>query len=432
MLGSSNVSSLQRFLSPTLTFGVAMALAGSACGPADPQPRAEPSSTTVTTAAPTTTTSLAPTSTPTDVLCGTELPVFPTESLVGDMLVDIEGTEGPAEGADPTLANQVVRHWAGDVGITIEIRWPAGPGPLVDSPIVLTQLVDTGSPTPCDVVRVSGYGDEAPLSDVFGRFVDSLDGIDAKPAFLQEQADMITPADAAEPGDCAEPALTTLDANGNPENDAAGDLLVRYANDRTKGSGYEACFTVAGLRQLDALASADGDPDIVRPASTVDLHAEALATYLDANPLRVVRESFEIVAVPTVGGHRLLFGGLTTGPDSNVGEEEAIAFIDEFLLLLADGDHEAAAGYLSNEGVGADVLAAMPTFEDEPAEALRRYCRDALCDVAYKINDTVDFDANSRTIDVTFFGEDDTLEEPMVVGVFEGQLTLLTPPPTTP
>ncbi|MEZ5227690.1 MAG: hypothetical protein R2710_13760 [Acidimicrobiales bacterium] len=399
------------------------------CGPSDPQPRAEPTSSTTSAPSSTTTASLAPTSTPDDVLCGTELPVFPTTSITGDTVVDTEGLDGPADGADPALENQLVRHWDGDAGTTIEIRWPAGPGPDTESSVELTQLIDTASPSPCDVVRVSGYGQQDRLNDIFGVFVDSLDGSDAKPAFIQQQQELVTPAVADEPGDCDEPVITSLDADGLPEADAVVTLLGRYANDRTNGHGYESCFTVAGLRELEIQLERDGAPDIVRPAESFGFEAEALATYLDADPLRIVRETLRVTTIPVDGGVRLLFSALTTGPDSNVGEEEAIAFIDEFLILLGDGDYDSAAGYLVNEGVSDAVLEAMPTFEDEPGEALRRYCRDAYCDVTYKINESIDFDAVSRDIDVTFFGDDDTVEAVMVVGAFEGQLVLLTPPP---
>ncbi len=407
----------------------AIALVGVACGPSDPQPRAEPTSTTTTTAQSTTTVSLAPTSIGDAVLCGTELPLFPTQSITGGPVVDTEGAPGPADGADPALEDQIVRHWVGDDGISIEIRWPAGPGPDVESPIVLTQLVEAGAPAPCDVVRVSGYGDEGPLNDLFGIFVDSLDGIDARPAFLQTEAERLTPAEAAEPGDCEEPVLTTLDEFGNPEPAATQDLLERYATDRTNGSGYESCFTIAGLRELETLLEIDGAPDIVRPAASADFTADALATYLDADPLRVIRESLRVIAVPVDGAHRLLFSGLSTGPDSNVGEDEAIAFIDDFLTLLADRDYETAADYLVNEGVSDEVLEAMPTYEEEPVEALRRFCRQAYCDATYKISATLDFDASTRQIDVAFFTDDATIEYPMTVGAFEGQLVLLTPPP---
>lgn len=410
--------------------GVLLTLGAAACGPSDPQPRADGSSTTTASSLPasTTTVSLAPTSTPEDILCGEELPVFPTISIVDSPTVDTEGISGPSEGADPALNNQVVRHWDGDSGISVEVRWPAGPGPIVDSPIVLTQLVETGSPSPCDVVRVSGYGDEAPLGDVFELFVESLDGIGAKPAFAQDQLDRITPAQAADAGACDNPVITTLE-DGSPNLTAVDELLENYAEDRTNGFGYEACFTVAGLNELEILLADDGYPDIVRPSAAYPDSAEALATYLDADPLRVVRESLELVELPEGDAVRLLFGGLTTGPDSNVGEREAVAFIDEFLILLADGDYEAAAGYLSNEGTSQDILDAMPTFEDEPAEALRRYCRSAICASTYKISDTIEFDASTRLIDVAFFTEDETLEYPILVGVFEGQLVLLSPPP---
>ena len=417
-----------------MTFGVGVLMAALAgCGPSDPQPRAEPPSSTTSVAPVSTTVSLAPTSTPDDVLCGTELPLFPKVSLLRELVVDTEGSPGAAADADPkdSLTNQVIRHWEGLDGISIEMRWPAGPGPTVESSVVVTQLVDTGSPAPCDVVRVSGYGREDALSDFFPVFVDSLDGADAKQAFEAEQAEQVTQANATEPGACADPVLSDLDDNANPDPEQVRELLRRYATDRSKGTGYEACFTIAGLRELDAGIAVDGIPDIVRPSVTFDLTAEALATYLDTDPLRVLRESLSVVAIPAGESYQLLFGGVTTGPDSNVGEEEAIAFIDEFLILLADRNYESAAGYLINEGVADDVLAAMPTFEDEPAEALRRYCRTASCDATYKINDTIEFDANTRTIDVTFFTKDDTIEYPMVVGVFEGKLVVQTPPPAS-
>lgn len=421
---------------------LALATAGLAsCGPGDPQPSAEPSTTVGTTSSvteSTTTISLAPTSTPEDVLCGDELPVFPKISIrgvdVGDSAasrsrsIDVEGTPGPADGAEPALANQVVRHWPSELDFTIEIRWPAGPGPVVDSTTVLTQLVETGSPQPCHVARVSGYGDEDPLTDHFAAFVDSLDGIDAKPAFVAEQEAAVTQAEAAEPGKCDEPVISeTLDELGEPELDAVKTLLERYTDDRGAAAGYEACFTVIGLREFEALA--EGQPDLVRPSEVYGSTAEALVSFLDADPLRVSRETLDVIAIPVAGGHQLLFGGITTGPDSNVGEEEAIAFIDEFLLLLTDSDFDGAAGYFLNEGVSDSVVDAMPTFLDDPGDALRRYCREALCAGTYKINETVAFDANSRTVDVTLFGEDDTIEHEIEVGVFEGQLMLLTPPP---
>ena len=369
------------------------------------------------------------------MLCGEELPVFPKITLDGTgsgsgaaSVVDTEGEAGPADGADPALTNQVVRHWTSEFGFIIEVRWPAGPGPDVDSSVVLTQLVETGSPQPCDVVRVSGYGTEDPLTDFFSAFVESLDGIDAKPAFVAEQQASVTQAEAAEPGSCAEPVISeTLDELGDPEPEAISALLDRYADDRAAGVGYEACFTVTGLREFEALA--EGQPDLVRPSGVYGSSAEALVTFLDADPLRVSRETLSVMAIPVPGGHQLLFGGIISGPDSNVGEEEAIAFIDEFLLLLTESDFDGAAEYFIEEGVSDEVLDAMPTFEDDPGDALRRYCRDALCAGTYKINETVAFDANSRTIDVTLFGDDDTVEHEIEVGVFEGQLVLLTPPP---
>ncbi len=417
---------------------VAMGFIGVGCGPSDPQPRAEPASTTsATTIASSTTTLTQPTNATGEVVCGSELPLFPTASLVSGPLVDTEGIAGAVDGADPAMADQVVRHWVGDPDFAIEIRWPSGPGPDVDSSIIVTQLVETGSPAPCDVVRVSGYGSEGSLTDYFDLFVDSLDGADAKPAFLDQQTERVTPAVSAEPGNCEDPIITVLDEQGTPEPARVNDLVERYAKDRTNGSGYESCMTIAGLRELDALLEVDGIPDVVRPSASFDFTAETLATYIDADPLRVIRESLRIVAIPVDGGHRLLLSGLSTGPDSNVGEDEAIAFIDEFLILLAERNYEAASVFLISDsaGPGANgaasdaVLAVMPTFEDEPTESLRRYCRAALCDVTYKVNDSIDFDATSRAIDVTFFGQSDTIELPMTVSAFEGKLVLMTPPP---
>ncbi len=353
-------------------------------------------------------------------------------SLTPTAVVDVEGRSGPAPAGLPAATRQLVRHWFGENEVVLEMRWPAGPGPDVNSSIAVTQLIETGGLPPCDVVRVSAYGPQGPAADSFASFVDSLEGSEAKESFLQAQAEEQTVAVAVQPGRCSEPVYTELDEFGDPELVQVEKLLTNYVEDRSEGSGYEACFTVAALRQLNDTIDEHGRPDLLRAAGPADTsEVAALATYLDRDPLLVLREQLRISTVDEGGRHRLVFGAMSTGPDSYVGESEAVAFIDEFLLHLADRDYEAAVDYLINEGAGEEVLSAMPTLLDEgrSVEALRDYCRRAMCAVTYKIGGTVEFDAASRLIEVTFSGPRGTIETPMRVSVFENRLSILTPPP---
>ncbi len=404
-----------------------------ACGGSDSSvTNADEPTTTVSTVAEPTSTTTPVTVADADVDCGPELPLFPTVSLApGTAVVDVEGRTGPAPGAEAGESRQLVRHWVGD-DVVLEMRWPAGPGPDVDSTIAVTQLIETGDLPPCDVVRVSAYGPQAPAADWFAAFVDSLEGSDAKESFLQAQSEEQTVATAAGPGRCSEPVYTELDEFGDAEPTQVGLLLTNYVEDRSAGSGYEACFTVAALRQLDDIVAEHGQPDLLRPAGPPDSSEVAvLATYLDRDPLLVLRDRLRVSTVDDGGRHRLVFGAVSTGPDSLVGESEAVAFIDEFLLYLADRNYEEAVGYLINEGAGEEVLEAMPTLLDEgrSVEALRSYCRRAMCAATYKIGGTIEFDANSRQLEVTFSGPRGTIETPMRVSVFENQLSILTPPP---
>lgn len=413
---------------PGVVAFVALAIAAGGCGDdTDPSPSVQA---TTTMAAPTTSTSMSSTSIPLDVSCGNTLPFFPTHLIRSDGLPDIDGIPGPAPRADSALDRQLVQHWSVDDDITIEMRWPAGSGPTEDSPIAVTQLVSTGAAVPCDVTRISAYGPQAAAVAAFTDFVANLQNSDDKATFITEAMERLTPAPTDAEGRCSEPILVADDADDEAIEAQIGVLLERYASDRTDAAGYQACFTVAGLRDLEANVALHGVPDFVRPSSVgPDDGAETVATFLEGDSLTVLREMLSVVRIPEGEQVRLLFSAIESGPDSLVGEDEAVAYIDEFLALLGRSEFEQAARYLVDVEVSPEVLEAMPTIGTEPGPALEAYCRTAVCDTTYKVNDTLDFEASWRLIEVVFFDESGTIEHPMRVGVEVGQLSILTPPP---
>jgi hypothetical protein len=365
-----------------------------------------------TTPASSTPTTEPPITAPENVECGTELPVFPTTLTRPDGFTDVDGTNGPAPSGVEPNEGQLVQHWTAGDDVFIEIRWPAGAGPDVDSPVVITQLIDTGRPIPCDNVRVLAYGPADAANRAFTAFVAGLEPSVRKTAYIAEERDALTLATDPVSGDCATPVPAELDDSGRPTDTAIEQLLGHYVSDRSNGAGFDSCFTIAGLRALDATLSGVGQPDIIR-ASGVDAEGRGttVLTFLSGDPISVLSERLTPVVVPDPDGPRLAFGGVETGPDSLVGENEAVAYLDEFLTDLANRDYESAAQRLINpaaepdQAVAEDVLAAMPDFAEDPTTALRTYCRTATCQATYKISDTLDFDASSRVIDVTFFAQ---------------------------
>lgn len=428
------------------------ACTSAADGPLVPDPTSSTSSTTedppITAAS---TTMFVPTR------CEGEFPLFVAplirrEDRVRSAVMVTQGLPGPAPGADHALDDQMVMHWTGEDGVSFEIRWPAGSGPLPDSPIVVTQLVSTDQTVPCDVVRASAYGPNAPARAQFGEFYDRLVPLEQRQHFLDEHYALVTPAPSEIDGRCAVPIDASSFIAGSKEAqldlaaEALHELLTAYVNDRSEGLGHESCFTIAGLSELQIELELHGEADIVR-ASGVNaerLSAETVVTFIGDGEITLLRERLHGVIIAGNGPPRLLFDRVEVLPDSAVGEDEAIAFVDEYLSHLVAKDYAAAAEFLliepelvaGNElvrdGASYDVLNAMPDFLQRPAEALERWCQEALCPTDYTVHDSVTFDAATREIEVMIIGDAGAVDQGIIVSAVDGRLIILTPPPAVP
>ena len=400
--------------------------------------------------------------------CGEQFPVFVDGLDRGDPS-NVHGIPGPGPDSEPAQPHQLVSHWLGDFA-TYELRWPPTDGsvdvtdwstttvdgyPAKMEPAgqerltTVVQLSDSGGP--CSHLALEVYGSSVdPLPDALAELGDAVrDGTELE-AFIAAQADRFAPAVGGaerEVGRCAEPLVVELDGRGLVVDSAAVEVVERFLHDRLAGRRAEDCLTSSGLDDYqrtngedwpilclhecaDEVAVVGPDPLIVEVSGSGDDGLYVLAV-VELSDGRRLREQLEVVAVADAAGtHEAHIAAATALSESYVEWADAEALVTTFLDGLADGDYEAAALLLVNEGYAQEVEDRLgDVYTADPVALLESFCRQALCVEPYEIVGPGATSLRGRQVVVRYPGVDRAVEVPFAVSMFEGQLTVGSLPP---
>lgn len=408
--------------------------------------------------------------------CGSEMPVFASGLDPVDQ-ANIDGTPGPGPDSEPAADGQLVTHWLGQYA-NYELRWPPStdPAALDDGPLTVAGLPTSGfevtgnrgrlivevdqAGDPCDRLSVEVYGTRVdPLFDEIVAFSESLRPRSEAAAFLD---DVAATRDRAEggldhpAGECAEPLVVDaadLDDRNRVADEVAVELAHRFLRDRLVGRRAHDCLTVSALDrysldqpvetghgsppELCLFECGSGavlvgpEPPVVDPAGSSG-GTLVLALIEVDDPLGSYREQLEVQAVERPDGSWVaLIVDVIGQPESFVDARKAEALVDRFLTALGDDDFEIAAGLLINEGTTQEVEDALgDLFESNPAQLLKAYCRQALCDASYRIVGSSTPHLFGAEVTVEFDGPSGPVVDTISVTMFEGQLSIGSVPPS--